>query len=138
MKVTREVITDLLPVYLSGEASADTRALVENFFQQDPEFAQAAKAEGSQTLLQAVPETLSPEDEMAALVRAKTAVRRRSLFLAFGLMFTGFMVGFHFDHSGIHWLWHDFPVGAMVCGLLALIFWISFFRTKHPLRSSRH
>src|SRR5262249_53832772 len=113
-------------------------ALVENFFKQDPEFAQAANAEGSQTLLRALPETLSPEDEMAALVRAKTAVRRRSLFLAFAFMFTGFVVGFHFDHSGIHWLWHDFPAGAVVCGVLALIFWIGFFMTEHPLQPSTH
>jgi hypothetical protein len=36
MKVTREAITDLPPVYFSGEASADTRTLVEDYFRQDP------------------------------------------------------------------------------------------------------
>ena len=39
MNVTRDVITDLWPVYASGEASPDTRALVEAFLQGDPEFA---------------------------------------------------------------------------------------------------
>ena len=31
MKLEREVIIDLLPAYFSGEASAATRALVEDF-----------------------------------------------------------------------------------------------------------
>ena len=39
MKVTRDVIYDLLPGYFSGEISPDTRALVDEFLQQDPEFA---------------------------------------------------------------------------------------------------
>ena len=37
MNVTREVIYDLLPAYFAGEASADTRALVEEFFATDAE-----------------------------------------------------------------------------------------------------
>jgi anti-sigma factor RsiW len=43
MKVTRDVIFDLLPAYFSGEASAETRALVEEFFATDPEFARMAE-----------------------------------------------------------------------------------------------
>ena len=38
MNVTREVIYDLLPGYFSGDISADTRALVEEFLKNDPEF----------------------------------------------------------------------------------------------------
>jgi len=39
MKVTRDVIYDLLPSYFAGEASPDTRALVDEFLRDDPEFA---------------------------------------------------------------------------------------------------
>lgn len=39
MKVTREVIYDLLPGYFAGEVSADTRALIDEFLATDPEFA---------------------------------------------------------------------------------------------------
>jgi hypothetical protein len=38
MKVTRDVIYDLLPGYFAGDISQDTRALVDQFLQQDPEF----------------------------------------------------------------------------------------------------
>lgn len=39
MMVTRDVIYDLLPSYFAGEASPDTRALVDGFLRDDPEFA---------------------------------------------------------------------------------------------------
>ena len=42
MKVTREVIYDLLPAYFAGEVSDDTRALVEEYFTSDPEFGRMA------------------------------------------------------------------------------------------------
>ena len=38
MNVTRDVIYDLLPGYFSGDISPDTRALVDAFLEQDPEF----------------------------------------------------------------------------------------------------
>ena len=39
MKITRDVIYDLLPGYFAGEVSADTRALIDEFLETDPEFA---------------------------------------------------------------------------------------------------
>jgi len=38
MNVTRDVIYDLLPGYFSGDISPATRALVDEFLEQDPEF----------------------------------------------------------------------------------------------------
>jgi anti-sigma factor RsiW len=42
MNVTREVIYDLLPAYFAGDVSDDTRALVEEYFESDPEFGRMA------------------------------------------------------------------------------------------------
>src|SRR5687767_12962108 len=42
MNVTREVIYDLLPAYFAGEASADSRALVDEFFATDAELGRMA------------------------------------------------------------------------------------------------
>ena len=39
MKVTRDVIYDLLPGYFAGDVTPDTRALVDEFLRDDPEFA---------------------------------------------------------------------------------------------------
>ena len=46
MKITRDVVKDLLAVYSAGEASGDTRALVEEWLRSDPELArQVARAD---------------------------------------------------------------------------------------------
>ena len=44
MTLTHDVISDLWPVYDAGEASADTRALVEGYLAQHPEFAARLRA----------------------------------------------------------------------------------------------
>ena len=43
MKITRDVIIDLLPLYFSGAASEDSKQLVEIYFEQNPQFAAEAK-----------------------------------------------------------------------------------------------
>ena len=55
MNVTREVILDLLPVYLSGEASPATRTLVEEYLRQDAELAQRIRVSMADNLARAVP-----------------------------------------------------------------------------------
>ena len=42
MEITRDVILDLLPLYLAGEVSEDTRSLVENYLEEDPKLAAIA------------------------------------------------------------------------------------------------
>jgi hypothetical protein len=43
MEVTREVIVDLLPLYLADEASPETQALVEEYLERDPDLARLAE-----------------------------------------------------------------------------------------------
>jgi hypothetical protein len=42
MEITRDVILDLLPLYVADEVSADTRALVEAYLEGDPQLAKIA------------------------------------------------------------------------------------------------
>ena len=44
MTVTQNVIHDLLPAYLAGEASADSKVLVEEFLRQNPAMARTVEA----------------------------------------------------------------------------------------------
>ena len=71
-KITRDVITDLWPVYASGEATADTRALVESFLADNPRF--AAELEGAVDL-PAADAAIAPDVEARALVRTKELIR---------------------------------------------------------------
>ena len=75
-KLTREIVTDLWPLYAAGDASADTRALVEAFLEQDPEFARRLRKDTSGEILKPVAVTLPADHERATLLRAQ---RRRAL-----------------------------------------------------------
>ena len=81
MKLEREVIIDLLPAYFSGEASAATRRLVEDFFREDPDFEKSARsAAGPLESLKAAPAGVDPEKEKLALERARLVTETRSSF----------------------------------------------------------
>jgi ferric-dicitrate binding protein FerR (iron transport regulator) len=86
MDLTRDVVTDLLPLYFSGEASADTHALVEAYFARDPEFEQAARRlVASVTVPKSPPASADDEQEKRTLIRARSLVRKKNLVLGFAL-----------------------------------------------------
>jgi len=81
MEITRNVIQDLLPLYLAGEASADTSALVEKYLETDPELAKMAQ-QAATTGLSEVPVPLSKEAEMETYQKANQWMVIRTLGLA--------------------------------------------------------
>lgn len=88
MEVTRDVILDLLPLYLDGEVSADTRVLVEKFLGADPGLARIAERSNAIRLAEDIPVPLAKEDQMEAYLEAKKLMFRRTLVWAgvIGLM----------------------------------------------------
>jgi anti-sigma factor RsiW len=82
MEVTRDVILDLLPLYLADEVSADTRALVEKYLETDPELADVARESAAMELSEDVPVPLSKEDQMEAYKEAKRLLFQRTIFWA--------------------------------------------------------
>ena len=50
MNISRDIVKDLVAVYLAGDASADTRALVESYLKTDPELARDVEAARATTL----------------------------------------------------------------------------------------
>ena len=136
MQVTRDVITDLLPLYLAGEASEDTRALVQVFLEQDPEFAQWVKAGAQVTLPLAIPTSISEETEMKSLAETKRQLKRRSLLMSAALLFSGLTVAFTIEPTGVRWLWADSPAMAVVMLVVAVISWVGFFTTRWRLKAT--
>lgn len=84
--IHRDVVIDLIPVYLSGEASEETRKLVEQAVKSDPELAKNLDRE-RELLSLGAPPALPPDHEKRTLDRTKTAVRRRSVTFAGALLF---------------------------------------------------
>jgi hypothetical protein len=85
MKVTRDVILDLWPVYEAGEASADTRALVEQYLHEDPEFARLVRENGGSKALRPTPLSLPRDSEMDTLLRTQQLLSYRRSALLLGL-----------------------------------------------------
>jgi hypothetical protein len=78
--VTREVVSDLWPLCRCGEASADSRRLVDAFLAADGEF--AARLRESDSLSRALPPyRLSPDAELRLLHDARERARWKMLLV---------------------------------------------------------
>jgi hypothetical protein len=90
MNVTRDVVTDLLPVYFSGEASEDTKRLMEDYFRENPDFERIARgaARPLETLRAAPPVAADAEKEKRDLQWVREELFRRRLMFGLALVFT--------------------------------------------------
>lgn len=135
MTITRDIVIDLLPVYESGDASADTRAAVEAFLAQDPEFARIVKAArhtSSQSRASAATEDNGTE--RLALERTRKALRRKSWTIALAVMFT--LLPFTFAFRGgdfVFFMWRDEP-GSRLFLISAAWLWWSYYRQSRAFR----
>jgi uncharacterized membrane-anchored protein YitT (DUF2179 family) len=81
-EVTRNVILDMLPLYLAGEVSEDTSALVKKYLDSDPELAEMAQQAAKVNSLNEVPAPLSKELAMEKFEEAKRWTVIKTLGLA--------------------------------------------------------
>lgn len=127
MKITRSVIVDLWEVYASGEASADTRALVEEFLRGDSELAQQLRHEPA--LPVAAP--LSPDHQ----TRALASTRRRLRGLP-GLLFVAMMLSMMaFGRIVADTSWDVSPRSFIVVASMAGVCWIAYFVSLWRMRA---
>ncbi len=82
MEITRNVIIDLLPLYIEEEACDDTRKLVREYLEKDPELAEMAKETAGMKLPDDAPVPLTWEDKMEAYKEAKRLMLVRTIMLA--------------------------------------------------------
>ena len=135
MKVTRDVVKDLLTIYLAGEASPDTRVLVEDWLRTDPELArQAEQARGLDLpVLPALPQTI----EKRALDRTRRHLRWRSVLLGFTIYVTALPLSITFNSAGFNGLLIDDWPERIVVSALAIVLWVVYWRMSRSMRLSR-
>lgn len=138
MTLDRDVLRDLLPLYLAGEASPATRALVEAEMASDPEIARLVQAAaGEDAHLAGALRTAHPpaSTEKAALDATRRLLRRRSWLLA-GAIFTSllpFSVIF-FGNGEVRFpVLESSPFGAAASGVCAVLLWIAYVRVNRRL-----
>lgn len=138
MNITRDIVIDLLPVYESGEASADTRAAVDAFLAKDTELARIVKA-ARRAPVAPPPRvgTAVPEAEREALERTRRALRRKMWTLALALFFT--LLPFSFVFGGedvVFFMWRDVPGARLFFLLCAACLWWSYYRQSQAFRGA--
>jgi hypothetical protein len=140
MDVTREVILDLLPVYLAGEASPATRILVEEYMKQDPELAQRIRRQLVNSFAEAVPSALPPDLELRSLRRTRHLLGWQRWLFGLGISFSAISLSNEFSFEGghlreFHFLLRDYPAEFGFCMTLALACWIAYFSIRRRLRT---
>lgn len=142
MRVTRDVVLDLLPLYAAGEVSADTRALVEEFLEQDPELRRQAE-EARLEMLHAGSvraSTLPPDLELRSLRRARGRLRWQRLTYAWALTLTllslSSVISFEGGHLHFRLLLLEYPRLFVPCLALAASCWANYvFLRRKGVRS---
>lgn len=104
MRLTDDVFDDLLTVYLAGEASAGTKALIEGRAQQDSAFAERLRAANAVPLGGEPPVAAPADTELAALRRTREFIRLRTILTAAGILFTLLPLVFAFGRNGAEFL----------------------------------
>ena len=127
MNVTRSVIVDLWPLYATGEASADTRALVDAFLRDDPELAEHLKRD---PLAGVVTPGVTPDSEMRAFTRTRRRLGGYRSLLFCAMLFSGMAFGrivadTSFDVS---------PRPFIATAGVAVAFWIAFLISLWRMR----
>jgi hypothetical protein len=123
VNITRGVINDLWPVYAAGEAHAETRALVEEFLRQDPEFAAILQGRSEEGLLRQEVPRLSLDQEARAFRKTKKRLHGWDWLLFMAMIFSGFAFGRIISDTS----WDVSPVNFIVTAAIAGAFWIAFF-----------
>jgi len=137
MTITQDVITDLLPAYLSGEASADTLALVNEFQREHPQFAAIVQAarRGLGEPLAADQRAIAPDLEREVVRRTRAVISRQRLMLAFAIVLTLMPLSFTIGADGIRFLLRDEPRTA-VFWLPASALWFTYLRLQSRLKAA--
>ena len=92
MEVTRNVILDLLPLYLADEVSEDTRILVNKYLEVDMELAEIAKQKLNDHLLRDFPAPNASDRELQLYREAKNLMFWRTVIIAAVITFALFIL----------------------------------------------
>ena len=129
MNVTKEVITDLFPLYVANECSKDSRALVEDYLRDNPGQAEELRRIMN-TPVPSVTAQLAGSEEVRSLRQARRRVRRQSWLMGLAIFFS--LVPFSFVATGgkIYWVFRESPSTAIISGLFGIVFWVAYFLVR--------
>ncbi len=134
MTISKDIMTDLLPVYYSGECSQDTKDLIEQYFQSHPEFEQQAKAMFKNPFPEHLAQPLKQSAEYKSLKRTKRLLRLRATLMGFAIFFSLAPFSVSNVDGKTHWMILESPTAACIYGAIGILFWIGYFMMRRKMR----
>ncbi len=132
MNLTRDVVSDLWPLYVSGDVSPGTRIVVEAFLAEEPEFAASLSSAGGEGL-DSLPRPELPSDhDLKTLQRLKRRLWGYPTLLQLALVFSGLAFGRIVADTS----WDVSPRNFIVTASIAGAFWVAFLVTLFRGRRS--
>jgi ferric-dicitrate binding protein FerR (iron transport regulator) len=129
VNVTRDVIRDLSSLVAAGEASDDSRQLVNEYLANDPAFAQSLTTEDN--MLNALAPELPTDHEAKTLTRMKRQLDRRSPIRILALGFTGLTIARLIEHT----TFTQSPTEVILLAIIAAALWIAHaWHTRRLIR----
>lgn len=128
MELSRAVMDDLLVLYLGGEASAETRALVESYARQNADYAALVSGANAPLLIDKM-DGPAGDQEMKGLEMTKQLIFQSKLAMGLGIFFA--MAPFSIYVKGDHvrfLLLRDLPLAAYGCWAISVVSWIVYVR----------
>jgi hypothetical protein len=130
MNISREVIKDLLPLYAAGEVSDETRDLVEQFLQTDPELrgflGRMAEAEA---ILEEKPQAPDLVDaQVKSLRKTRLLLRYRGIVMGAAIAYSIAPFSFVYAQGKVTWVvMENVPREVWLCCLvIAAALWIVY------------
>jgi hypothetical protein len=117
MNVHENVILDLLPAVRSGQASTESRQLVEQYLEANPQIARFA----------ALMPTPDPALELRALQRTRQELGRASWLKGLAIFFTLLPLSFVKHGDGVRFMFAEYPAMMSVMVVVAAALWISIY-----------
>jgi len=139
MEITQDVIVDLLPVYFSGEASASTRALVDDFLARDPVLAERVRRDWAQPLDPRAAAPVTPDIELRSLRRTRRVLALQRWLFALAMTLTvlplSVVISFRDGRpSQFHFLLRDYPGALLPILGAAVVCWVVYDYLRRRLR----
>jgi anti-sigma factor RsiW len=137
MELSRDVILDLMPLYLAGEASPATRLLVDEFLSKDPELARMV-TEQRGPMFEAVGKSELRDQDLSALHRTRQRLSQQRWLFGLGWFFLALASSFEFTNRGsriieFHFLARDHPLLGGACLVLGVACWAAYARLRQRL-----
>lgn len=128
MKITRAIVVDLWPLYSSGDASADSRALVDEFLREDPDLAEQLRRE---PVLPADVPPLPPDHEVRTLKLTRRRLHGFPGLLLLALIFSGQAFGRIVADTS----WTVSPRNFIITAAIAAAFWTAYLVSLWRMRA---